>query len=154
PGAAHGGDAAAPEATTWQGALAPGSWPWPAVSPPAILAWMMAPGSTPRTRHAMRPYGRSATHLSPPVRGICPRSSTSMPIRAREMKRSGRPGRLGQAVLVAGGQGFEPRLADPESAVLPLDDPPPSSSMLPDGGPRCNPLTACSGDQCLHVRCE
>ncbi len=24
----------------------------------------------------------------------------------------------------AGGQGFEPRLADPESAVLPLDDPP------------------------------
>jgi hypothetical protein len=27
-------------------------------------------------------------------------------------------------LMVAGGQGFEPRLADPESAVLPLDDPP------------------------------
>lgn len=25
---------------------------------------------------------------------------------------------------MAGGQGFEPRLTDPESAVLPLDDPP------------------------------
>ncbi len=26
--------------------------------------------------------------------------------------------------LFTGGQGFEPRYADPESAVLPLDDPP------------------------------
>ncbi len=25
---------------------------------------------------------------------------------------------------MAGGRGFEPRLTDPESAVLPLDDPP------------------------------
>jgi hypothetical protein len=31
---------------------------------------------------------------------------------------------------VAGGQGFEPRQADPESAVLPLDDPPTSGRIL------------------------
>jgi hypothetical protein len=33
--------------------------------------------------------------------------------------------------MLAGGQGFEPRLMDPESIVLPLDDPPFFASVAP-----------------------
>lgn len=36
---------------------------------------------------------------------------------------------MGKIDLMAGGQGFEPRLADPESAVLPLDDPPAEAKL-------------------------
>ena len=32
--------------------------------------------------------------------------------------------------LLAGGQGFEPRLMEPESIVLPLDDPPFFASVI------------------------
>lgn|GEM_PF-2553650 len=32
--------------------------------------------------------------------------------------------------LIAGGQGFEPRLTVPETAVLPLDEPPPAKEIL------------------------
>gem|GEM_PF-1896963 len=32
---------------------------------------------------------------------------------------------------LAGGRGFEPRLTDPESVVLPLDDPPSTPNSLP-----------------------
>jgi hypothetical protein len=32
--------------------------------------------------------------------------------------------------LMAGGQGFEPRLTVPETAVLPLDEPPPAKGIL------------------------
>ena len=32
--------------------------------------------------------------------------------------------------LKAGGQGFEPRLTVPETAVLPLDEPPPAKEIL------------------------
>ena len=40
-----------------------------------------------------------------------------------------------RAFLVAGGLGFEPRLAESESAVLPLDDPPPIHMWISSGGP-------------------
>src|SRR4051812_21103320 len=43
---------------------------------------------------------------------------------AREAPVAGSPWAGYQRGEVAGGQGFEPRLTDPESAVLPLDDPP------------------------------
>ena len=36
-------------------------------------------------------------------------------------------------MMLAGGQGFEPHLADPESAVLPLDDPPTTESIISSG---------------------
>src|ERR1051326_4438945 len=42
------------------------------------------------------------------------------------------PGCLGNRL--AGGLGFEPRLAESESAVLPLDDPPPAWPRAPFGG--------------------
>ena len=37
--------------------------------------------------------------------------------------------RLRELNQMAGGLGFEPRLAESESAVLPLDDPPPAGVM-------------------------
>ena len=39
-------------------------------------------------------------------------------------------------LLVAEGQGFEPRSPDPESGVLPLDDPSPRGALY-YGGPHC-----------------
>src|SRR5579875_844399 len=39
----------------------------------------------------------------------------------------------------AAGLGFEPRLADPESAVLPLDDPAPLAVSIAGTRPRCKP---------------
>src|SRR5262245_61663494 len=41
--------------------------------------------------------------------------------------------RKGKCDQLAGGLGFEPRLAESESAVLPLDDPPPGRYLA--GGP-------------------
>jgi hypothetical protein len=37
---------------------------------------------------------------------------------------------LHRCVLLAGGLGFEPRLAESESAVLPLDDPPSRATVI------------------------
>ena len=54
--------------------------------------------------------------------------------------------RIGTVPLVAGGQGFEPRLMEPESIVLPLDDPP---LFVPVPARRSASVTAGKRDSCL-----
>lgn len=51
-------------------------------------------------------------------------SKTAFPQKTYRYLRYGGSRATRNLVFLAGGQGFEPWLADPESAVLPLDDPP------------------------------
>src|SRR2546421_5370520 len=60
------------------------------------------------------------------LRGRCP-----WPLDERAACARGARGRL-RRPSAAAGLGLEPRLADPESAVLPLDDPASVRTMIPD----------------------
>src|SRR5437667_5024229 len=52
----------------------------------------------------------------------CAGASCRNPERSRRTKRKSKIHKPARGQKVAGRQGFEPRYADPESAVLPLDD--------------------------------
>jgi hypothetical protein len=64
----------------------------------------------------------STAELRPPCRTmkVKHKCCSLANVTARQTKR----GRVSCPVMLAGGQGFEPRLTDPKSVVLPLDDPP------------------------------
>jgi hypothetical protein len=77
------------------------------------------------------------------------------------IKLAARPdGQLSGLYKLAGGLGFEPRLAESESAVLPLDDPPSRAPRVPGGTgidemplPKGNkaPLDNISASACVAV---
>ena len=64
-----------------------------------------------------------ALRLSGSVAAECP---ASVP----RAKKKGLAVKLNPCFVLAGGRGFEPRLAESESAVLPLDDPPREGRMI------------------------
>ena len=100
-------------------------WP-PSVATPAGLA-------SPPTSSGWRWLGSRAAvtrqFASPAVSQDAPRSSrVSSGVSSRSRERSAIPVRSAKARFASGlseaaGQGLEPRLPDPESGVLPLDDP-------------------------------
>jgi hypothetical protein len=55
--------------------------------------------------------------------------TSTLPCKDRHSMRT--PGQHCAGCSMAGGRGFEPRLTDPESAVLPLDEPPITDGILP-----------------------
>ena len=67
-------------------------------------------------------------------------------------KKKGLAAKLTPCFVLAGGRGFEPRLAESESAVLPLDDPPREARMIAVAARSCQ--TAGALRLVFVVRCK